>query len=61
MYIEFFIYYDWVDGRIEIEEQTGHIEQLLIDGVVHLVWEPVHSKKSQIFIILKMDNFLVKT
>ena len=44
--------YDGVDGGVEIEEHSRHIEQLLIHCVVDLVCEPVNSDKK-----VQLENY----
>ena len=35
---------DGVDGGVDVEEHARDVEQLLVDGVVHLIRDPVQSK-----------------
>ena len=35
---------DRVDGGVDVEEHARDVEQLLVDGVVHLIRDPVQSK-----------------
>ena len=33
-----------VDGGVDVEEHARDVEQLLVNGVVHLIRDPVQSK-----------------
>ena len=43
--VQLCLVYDGVDGGIDVEEHSRHVEQLLIHRVVDLVCEPVNSDK----------------